>query len=97
MWNSERTDYKDEVVPFSARLQDSSLSIRFDGAILRKEIRVPFEVGAEIPDLILSALGESTTEELKDEILMLKARIEELEEENYYKHQERYDDEPDLF
>lgn len=91
-WAESCIDYKDEEVPVKANLSDSQVNIMLDGSILRINLKVIPNSASNIADSILHALGELTSEELKDKILDLERENEELRNviEQYEEHNDAY-------
>lgn len=55
------------------------IKIQLDDNVIITEILLEDNLASNVADSILHALGELTSEELKDKILSLEARVEELE------------------
>jgi light-regulated signal transduction histidine kinase (bacteriophytochrome) len=89
MWTTSRINFTDEEVPVSASLQDSNITIRFDGSNIRHDVCICTNSVLNLADELRKAVGEPTYQELEDKILSLEANNEELS--NLIEQQEEYD------
>jgi hypothetical protein len=88
-YGQSRFSYGDEEVPVSARLQDSHVTIRFDGSNIRHDVCICTNSALNMADELRKAIGEPTYEELEEKILSLEADNEELS--NLIEQQEEFE------